>query len=93
MLTIGRGLAVPLSFYYNTPKLLLILILGSLITIIISILTFLIGFVWIPFYIGSCFYGLFMSATYPLMMSLPNYMGMKATVRQTSGFVLSTAVG
>jgi hypothetical protein len=34
-----------------------------------------------------------MSATYPLMMSLPNFMGMKATVRQTSGFVLSTAVG
>jgi hypothetical protein len=93
MFTIGRGIAVPLSFYYKTPKLLLILIIGSLITIILSILSFLRGFLYISFYIGSCFYGLFMSAMLPLMMSLPNFMKMTILVKQTSGFVLWTAVG
>lgn len=51
------------------------------------------GYTKIAVYLGSAWFGLSMSAIYPLLMSLPNYLKFKMTAKDTSKFVVSGAIG
>jgi fucose permease len=90
---IGRLGAVLLANVYSiNKKLLFLLYLGS-ITMLLCLIFQSLGYGKLVIFGGSALFGIAISAIYPFLMSLPNYMKMKTAAKNTSKYIFSGAVG
>lgn len=92
-ITIGRMLAIPAANRYNTNSQLQVLIYSCVCSVATALLLVSLGYTRQAVYLGSAWFGLSMSAIYPLLMSLPNYLKFKTSMKDTSRFVISGAIG
>jgi fucose permease len=86
-------MAIPASGRFSANGQLQVLIYNCILSVASSLLLIGLGFGRLAVYLGSAWFGLAMSAIYPLLMSLPNSLKFRMTAQNTSRFVVSGAVG
>jgi FHS family Na+ dependent glucose MFS transporter 1 len=92
-ISLGRVIAVPFAVRYPTSLQLRTLIYLSVISMLIAGLLILTGMKWLTVFGCSALFGLALSAIYPLLMSMPTYLGFKLTAKKTSNYVVAGAIG
>lgn len=92
-MTAGRALSIPLSLICSTSQQLLMLVVGSSLSMVASMFLLMNGKELVIIYYISCAMGLFCSGIYPLTMNLPNSLGLKTSTRNTSKYALGGSIG
>lgn len=92
-ISLGRVLAVPFAVRYPTSLQLRILVYCSVATMLFCNFLVLIDWKMLVVYGCSALYGLSISAIYPLIMSMPTFLGFKLTAKNTSNYVVAGAMG
>jgi fucose permease len=86
-------LAVPAATRFSINSQLQVLIYSCVFSVSTALVLVGLGYTRIAVYLGSAWFGLSMSAIYPLLMSLPNYLKYRTTTEDTSRYVISGAIG
>jgi fucose permease len=89
----GRGLAIPVSLYWTNSKQLTMLVSGLFLTLLLCNVLSWLALYELVVYLGSGLLGLFASSVYPLTMSMPASLRLKATSRNTSIYAMGGCVG
>lgn len=92
-MSVGRGMAIPLSMYWSNRRQMTMLIAGLFLTIFLcNILSWLSEYLLVM-YVGSALMGLFASSVYPLTMSMPASLGLRTEGRNTSLYAMGGCFG
>lgn len=78
-ITLGRMLAIPAATRFSTNSQLQVLIYSCVLSVTSALVLIGLGLTRMAVYLGSAWFGLSMSAIYPLLMSLPNYLKFQTT--------------
>lgn len=92
-ISLGRLLAVPFAVRYPTSSQLRTLICSSIASMLLASFLIMLGLKWLTVYLCSALFGLAISAIFPLLMSMPTFLGFKLTARMSSNYVVAAAVG
>lgn len=92
-ITLGRMLAIPAATRFSTNSQIQLLIYSCVLSVSTALVFVGLGLTRMAVYLGSAWFGLSMSAIYPLLMSLPTELKFKTTAEDTSRYVISGAIG
>lgn len=86
-------LAIPAATRFSTNSQIQVLIYSCVFSVSTALVLVGLGLTRMAVYLGSAWFGLSMSAMYPLLMSLPNELKFRTTAEDTSRYVISGAIG